>query len=93
KPSVRRRAHRGRHRKQMNVTVEFLGEIREVTGQHELLIDLADSTRVADLIDRLIVTFPAMADHRSSLSILAGLDYVDEHHSLTPNETISLTVE
>jgi|GEM_PF-2288653 hypothetical protein len=77
----------------MIVRVECMGRIHEATGLHEIIADIASPATVAVLLDQLGIQFPELATFRGRLSILAGLDYVDESHPLSADETISLTVE
>lgn len=77
----------------MNIYVECFGPIREAVGQHEILMEIADGASIATLLDQISASFPRFVLHRSKISILSGLDYVDESHRLSSGETISLAVE
>ncbi len=77
----------------MTVRVEYMGPVYEATGLHEIVVNISSPATVAMVLDQLCIQFPELATLRGRLSILAGLDYVDESHPVSPYETISLTVE
>jgi len=77
----------------MIIRVECMGPVHDATGHHEIAAEISSPATVAALLDQLCTQFPELATVRGKLSILAGLDYVDESHPLSPDETISLAVE
>lgn len=78
----------------MKIRVECLGKVREIVGAEEVfLTPQRHAPKVADLLDELVSCHAPLATIRPRLSILSGLDYVDESHLLSADETISLVVE
>ncbi len=78
----------------MKIRVECLSKVREIVGAAEVFVTpQAQTPTVANLLDELVSSHAPLAAIRPRLSILSGLDYVDESHVLAADDTISLVVE
>ena len=74
----------------MTVRVLFWSYFRERTGVESIDLELADGSRVADVLDGVGVRFPALAALRGSTLVAVGLDYAGPDHRLAPGDEVSL---
>ena len=50
----------------MNVTVRFFASLRESTGTGRAVVDVPEGARIAELVDALLVLYPALDGHQES---------------------------
>jgi molybdopterin converting factor subunit 1 len=59
----------------MLVTIRMFARLREVAGRSEIRQELAEGATVATAWDALAREYPALAEHRRSLSAAVNADY------------------
>ncbi|MGC1481052.1 MAG: MoaD/ThiS family protein [Chthoniobacterales bacterium] len=74
----------------MKTKVEFYSVLRDITGAHEIEVNLPDGSPLAVLLGGLFVQFPKLAEWDEKLLFAANLDFVDRSHAIQPDETISI---
>jgi MoaD family protein len=74
----------------MNVRVQFYAQLRDLTGMHELHLDIAKGATVRDLLDQIYAQQPKLRPHDKSILIGAGLEFVDRNYKLSSGEEISI---
>ena len=74
----------------MQLTVQFFSQLREIAGQNELKLDLAEGATLVDLLDRLYDQFPALKKWEANILIGAGLEFVGRDYRLQPNDQIAI---
>ncbi len=74
----------------MTTKVEFYSVLRDITGSHELEVNLPDGSPIAVLLGGLYTQHPKLADWDTKLLFAADLDYVDRGHAIQPGEVISV---
>jgi molybdopterin converting factor small subunit len=74
----------------MTTKVEFYSVLRDITGAHEIEVDLPDGSPIAILLGDLYTRFPQLADWDAKILLAANLDYVDRTHPIQPGEIISI---
>ena len=74
----------------MAVTLLCFAGLRERLGFGELEIDAPDGTPVAQLLDDLAATYPAIAATRGSCLVALNEEYVQEGDTVKAGDTIAL---
>jgi sulfur-carrier protein len=74
----------------MNVRVQFYAQLRDLTGMHELDVDIAKGTTVRDLLDQIYAQQPKLRPHDKSILIGAGLEFVDRNYKLKSGDEIAI---
>ena len=74
----------------MKVRVQFYAHLREVTGIHEMELELPRGATVRELLEKIYAQKPALRAHDKSLLIGAGLEFVDRNYKLNPGEEIAI---
>lgn len=74
----------------MKVRVRFFSHLRDLAGDAERTVDLADGATVADLLEKLYAETPALRAHDGSILLGAGLEFVERKHKLQSDEEIAI---
>jgi MoaD family protein len=74
----------------MKVRVQFFAQLRDLTGEQELVVDLAKGATVADLLVKIYEQVPAVRAHDAGILVGAGLEFVDRNYKLEPGDEISI---
>jgi len=74
----------------MKVRVQFYAHLREVTGIHEMELELPRGATVRELLEKIYAQKPALRAHDKSVLIGAGLEFVDRNYKLNPGEEIAI---
>ena len=60
----------------MKVRVQFYAQLRDVAGTSGLDVDLAEGSTIADLLERVYQTHPALRAHDKSMLFGIGVEFV-----------------
>jgi molybdopterin converting factor small subunit len=74
----------------MRLRVQFFSQLKEIVGAGEVALDLPAGATVADLLDRLYRTHPALKKWDRNLLVGAGLEFVGRDHVIQPNDQIAI---
>ena len=75
---------------QMKIRVQFYAQLRDLTGIHELELELPQGATVRELLENIYVQKPALRAHDKSILIGAGLEFIDRNYKLKPGEEVSI---
>ncbi len=70
--------------------VQFFSQLKEIVGASQLELDLPPGSRVSDLLARLYRDYPALERWDKHLLIGAGVEFVERHHLIQPNDRLAL---
>ena len=74
----------------MKVRVEFFAQLRDLAGESELDLDLADEAQVSELLEKVYARFPALRERDKGILVGAGLEFVDRNYKLRAGEEIAI---
>lgn len=74
----------------MRIRVLFFGVLRDLTGQRECDIDLAEGTSAAALFDHFAARFPALEQARRSVTVARNQEFVDPAAILSEGDEVAL---
>jgi len=74
----------------MKVRVQFYAQLRDLAGMRERDVDLAEGSTAGDLLEKIYSSIPALRAHDKSILIGAGVEFVDRHYQLKPDDQISI---
>ena len=74
----------------MKLRVQFYAQLREVTGIHELKLELPQGATVRELLETIYAQKPALRPHDKSILVGAGLEFVDRNYKVNPGEEIAI---
>ena len=74
----------------MNVRVQFYAQLRELTGIHELEVELPHGATVRELLEQIYVQKPALRAQDKSILVGVGLEFVDRNYKLKPADEIAV---
>jgi len=74
----------------MKIRVQFYSQLRDLVGAPELIIDLPAGAIVADLLEKVYDTIPALRSRDKSILVGAGVEFVDRNYKLQPGDEISI---
>lgn len=74
----------------MRIRVLFFGILRDLTGQRECEIDLADGTTAAGLFDHFAAKFPALEAARRSVTVARNHEFSDPSVILADGDEVAL---
>ncbi len=74
----------------MTTKVEFYSVLRDITGAHEIEVNLPDGSTIAVLLGGIFTQYPKLAEWDEKILLAANLDYVDRTHPIQPGEVISI---
>jgi molybdopterin synthase sulfur carrier subunit len=74
----------------MNVQVQFFSRLRDLAGVSEIVLEVPESTKVAELLESLFLRTPALRDWDKSILVAAGVEFVGRDYVLQPDDRISI---
>lgn len=74
----------------MNVRVQFFAQLRDLAGVSQMNVDLADGSRIRDLLEIIYRDKPELLPHDASILTGSGVEFVDRNYKLKPDEEISI---
>jgi len=74
----------------MKVRVQFYSRLRDLAGVSETEIEIAEGTKVGDLLETLYSRIPALREWDKSILVAAGMEFVDRHYVAQPGDEISI---
>ncbi len=74
----------------MKVRARFFASSREIVGQSQLDLDVPDRATVADLLQQLWATYPALERYGPHLMLAVNADYVTATHPLHDGDEVAL---
>ncbi len=60
----------------MQIKTLFFASSRDIVGQRELRLDVAEGTTVALLLDRLVSDYPGLAGHVPTMMVAVNSEYL-----------------
>jgi MoaD family protein len=74
----------------MKLRVRFYSQLRDLTGESAVDVDLAEGAVVSDLLEKIYAKAPALRLHDKSILVGAGVEFVDRNYKLKPGDEISI---
>jgi molybdopterin synthase catalytic subunit len=74
----------------VKITVQLFSFFRQLTGQNELAIDLADNATVADALAQVYAKFPRLSEADKSIRIAVGVEFATRATKLRDGDVLSL---
>jgi molybdopterin converting factor small subunit len=74
----------------MKLHVQFFSRLRELAEVSEMELEVADGTRISDLLELLYSRAPALRDWDKSILVAAGVEFVGRDYVLKQDEQISI---
>jgi MoaD family protein len=74
----------------MKVRAEFYAQLRDLVGNREIDVELAEGATVGDLLDQIYAQQPKLRPQDKSILIGAGVEFVDRNYKLKPGDEISI---
>ena len=74
----------------MKIHVQFYAQLRDVAGISQVDVDLREGATVAQLLEKLYESKPALRSHDPSLLVGAGVEFVERNHALSEGEEIAI---
>jgi molybdopterin converting factor subunit 1 len=71
------------------VSVKFFAAPREAMGTNEIDVKLAAGSRVSDLVEYLVETYPVLRAHARFLSVSVNRTYVSMQTELTDGDEVA----
>jgi molybdopterin converting factor small subunit len=74
----------------MKVRAQFYAQLRDLVGNSEMDVDLAEGATVGNLLDQIYAIQPKLRPHDKNILIGAGVEFVDRNYKLKPGDEISI---
>ena len=74
----------------MKLRVQFFSRLRELAGVSEMELEVAEGTRIRDLLELLYARTPALRDWDKSILIAAGVEFVARDYIPKQGDEISI---
>lgn len=74
----------------MKVHVQFFSRLRDLAGVSEMVLDVPDESKVAELLDILYSRTPALRDWDKNILVAAGIEFVGRDYILQPGDQVSI---
>jgi molybdopterin converting factor small subunit len=74
----------------MKVRVQFFSSLRDIVGAPDLHLDVADNTRVAQVLAILFERHPQLRQWDASILIGAGVEFVDRDYEIQPGDDLAI---
>lgn len=74
----------------MKLEVLFFSLLRPVVGGDSVSLELAEGTKVSELMPILIERFPALQDWQGKVRVAVDLEYVEEDFVLVEGQEIAI---
>jgi len=74
----------------VRINIRLFSHLRDRVGTDQLAIELADGSRVSDLLARVYQEHPDLAAADKTTLVAAGVEFVERDYLLKPDEEIAL---
>lgn len=74
----------------MQIKTLFFASSRDIVGQRELRLDVAEGTTVALLLDRLVSDYPGLAGHVPTMMVAVNSEYVRREQALHSGDEVAI---
>ncbi|MEY2493834.1 MAG: molybdopterin synthase sulfur carrier subunit [Verrucomicrobiota bacterium] len=74
----------------MKLHVQFFSRLRELAAASQMELELAEGTRISDLLELLYSRAPALRDWDKSILVAAGVEFVGRDYVPKQDEQISI---
>jgi molybdopterin converting factor small subunit len=74
----------------MQISVHFYSYFKDLTGCQDASLQIADSSTIQDLLEKLFVQFPKLAQMQKSMLVAVGVDYQPKTYVLKVGDEVSL---
>ena len=74
----------------MKVHVQFFSRLRDLAGVSEMVLEVPEESKVAELLDILYSRTPALRDWDKNILVAAGVEFVGRDYILQPGDQISI---
>jgi molybdopterin synthase sulfur carrier subunit len=74
----------------MNVQVQFFSRLRELAGVSEMELEVPEAIKVAELLEILYSSTPALRDWDKSILVAAGVEFVGRDYVIQAGDKISI---
>ena len=74
----------------MKTTVRLFASLREKAGTSELMLELPESSTVADLLAAMEISFPNLSASAFHTMIAVNTEYVEKTHPLHDGDEVAL---
>jgi molybdopterin synthase sulfur carrier subunit len=74
----------------MKIQVLFFSRLRDLAGVSELVLELPEGTKVAELLEILYARTPALRDWDKSILVAAGVEFVERDYVLKADDQVSI---
>jgi len=74
----------------MKVRVRFFSHLRELVGTSQTDVEVAEGSRVSDLLEQLYQRCPKLRSHDKAILVAAGIEFVGRDYNLKPSEEIAV---
>jgi molybdopterin converting factor small subunit len=74
----------------VKIRLQFYAQLRDLTGVHELELELPQGATVRELLEKVYAQRPALRAHDKSILVGAGLEFVERGYKLNPGEEIAI---
>ena len=74
----------------MKIPVTFYSYFKDLTGTPETILEVPDSSTLAELMVQVFEQFPKMKEMDRSTLIAVGVEYQDRTYSLRQGDEVSL---
>jgi molybdopterin synthase sulfur carrier subunit len=74
----------------MKVHVQFFSRLRDLAGVSEMVLDIPEAAKIAELLEILYLRMPALGDLDKSILVASGVEFVDREYVVQPGDQISI---
>jgi len=74
----------------MKIPVTFYSYFKDLTGTDQAILELPDSSTIAEFMEQVFEQFPKMREMDRSTLIAVGVEYQDRAYPLKPGDEVSL---
>ena len=74
----------------MHITIRFFASLRDATGTTQSTLDIPEGATIGDLVNRLLVDYPALEGHQSSWHFAVNQTHADQDTPLGPGDQVAI---
>lgn len=74
----------------VKISARFFAQLRDVTQNEIIDLDLPDDATVADLLEHIYSKFPILREHDKTILVGAGVEFVDRAYKLKSGEEVAI---
>ncbi len=74
----------------MKVHIQFYAQLRDAAGCSHIDIDVSESAKVSELLEKIYDQFPALRAHDKAILVGVGVEFVDRNYKLNPGDEIAI---